>query len=268
MSNMINEHLENSAFWIKYPCGIDFSRKQENTLAFVLEVETERYKRQPYIFSFAQFTRFYGKKILEVGTGLGTDFTQWTKAGAICTGVDLTQEALNRTKRNLELRGLKQQTLIQSNAEKLPFEDNTFDLVYSWGCIHHTDNVPKAFHEILRVTAPGGKCKIMVYNLFSMVSFYIWLRHALFKLRPWKSLSWGMENFIQNKGTKAYIKKDIEEIFKDTKAKNLKIQTVITYADKLEQYNNKFLTAIASTIAYLLGWDKVGLYLLIEFDKQ
>ncbi|MBI1859192.1 MAG: hypothetical protein HYR97_08795, partial [Candidatus Melainabacteria bacterium] len=87
------EHLDNDYFWKKYPCGSDFSKELLFSEKFFREVEEERYNRQPFVFSFAQFTRYHKKQILEVGTGLGIDFSQWVRAGADSYGVDLTEEA-------------------------------------------------------------------------------------------------------------------------------------------------------------------------------
>lgn len=75
-------HLENKEYWSRYPCGNDFSNKEPYSSEFFREVEAERYRRQPFVFSFAQFPHFSGKKVMEVGVGLGIDFLQWVRAGA------------------------------------------------------------------------------------------------------------------------------------------------------------------------------------------
>ena len=81
-------------FWNAQACGTQNIDKEKFTLEYFEQIEKERYELQPEIFSFAQFTRFHGKKLLEVGVGAGTDFLQWVRAGADCYGIDLTDEAI------------------------------------------------------------------------------------------------------------------------------------------------------------------------------
>lgn len=258
----------NQDFWSRFPCGKDFSGKPVFTKEFYDEVEEERYRRQPYLFSFAQFTRYHGKRVLEAGTGLGIDFSQWVRAGALAYGTDLTEEAVSSVRRLLELRGLKAEEVRTANAEALPYPDNFFDLVYSWGVIHHTPDMEKAVSEILRVITPGGHGKVMIYNRYSMVGFYIWIRHALLKGRPWKTLDWGFRRFIQNPGTQAYRPSEMKKMLEKYGACEIEIRTVLTFADKLERYKNRALTFTAGTIARILGGDRVGLYMLIDFKKK
>lgn len=265
---MRDSNRENQAFWAQCPCGQDFSGKPLYTREFFAEVEEERYRRQPFVFSFAQFTRFHGKKILEVGTGLGIDFLQWVRAGARAYGVDLTEEAVTATRKLLEMNGLQAEEVRTADAEDIPYPDHFFDLVYSWGVLNHTANIRRALEEVLRVTRPGGTCKIMLYNRYSMQGLYLWLRHALLKGRPFRTLSWCFANHLQSKGTLAHRPQEIRAILKGLPASHLKIKTVITDADLLKRYRNPVLTFLASAAAYCLGWDRAGLYMLVEFQKS
>ena len=92
-----------------------------------------RYQIEPEIFAFAQFTRYRGQRLLEVGIGAGTDFLQWVRAGAKAHGVDLSREAVDHVKHRLQVYGLSAEDVRVADAENLPYEDNTFDVVYSWG---------------------------------------------------------------------------------------------------------------------------------------
>jgi len=116
------------------------------------EIERRRYDPvvgEPEIFSFAQFTRYSGKKILEVGVGAGTDFIQWVRAGAVAYGIDLTEKAIEHVRRRLEVYNLHAADIRVGDAENLPYEDNTFDLVYSFGVIHHSPDTERALSEII-----------------------------------------------------------------------------------------------------------------------
>jgi SAM-dependent methyltransferase len=100
--------------------------------------------------------------VLEVGGGLGTDLAQFAMKGAVVTDVDLSAGHLALAQQNFRLRGLPGQ-FIHQDAERLPFENSRFDLVYSNGVIHHTPNTELMVQEIFRVLKPGGKAIVMVY---------------------------------------------------------------------------------------------------------
>jgi ubiquinone/menaquinone biosynthesis C-methylase UbiE len=101
--------------------------------------------------------------VLEVGCGLGTDGAQFAKAGAVYTGIDLTDAAIDLAKRRFELFQLPG-TFRVADAERLDFPDNTFDIVYSHGVLHHTPDTAAAVREVHRVLRPGGKAIVMLYH--------------------------------------------------------------------------------------------------------
>jgi len=98
-------------YWDTSPCGTEFIDQQKFSPAYFQAIEDFRYSIEPEIFAFAQFSRFHGKKILEVGVGAGTDFIQWVRAGAQCYGIDLTEEAIAHVKHQLNLHGLQAQEI-------------------------------------------------------------------------------------------------------------------------------------------------------------
>lgn len=104
-----------------------------------------------------------GKKVLEIGCGMGLHTELMTRRGADVTAVDLTPTAVNATTTRLELKGLTARVM-QSDAEQLPFADASFDFVWSWGVIHHSSRTGRIVREIARVLKPDGQCRIMVYN--------------------------------------------------------------------------------------------------------
>ncbi|MCX7909146.1 MAG: class I SAM-dependent methyltransferase [Ignavibacteria bacterium] len=253
-------------FWNKNVCGTFLTNKEKNSFEYFEDIETKRYEIHPEVFSFAQFTRFHGKKVLEVGIGAGTDFIQWVRAGAKAYGIDFAPEAVELVKKRLEIYKLHAEEVKVGDAENLDYPDNFFDLVYSFGVIHHTPNTIKALEEIIRVLKPGGMAKIMIYHRHSLLAFFFWIKHALLKLRPWKSISWVLWNYMESKGTKAYTKKEIKKILSNYPINNLKINTIYTYYDRLQRFN-WFFRKIANIFAALLGRDNVGWFLTIEFQK-
>jgi ubiquinone/menaquinone biosynthesis C-methylase UbiE len=82
--------------------------------------------------------------------------------------------------------------------------DGTFDLVYSWGVLHHSPDTARAVAEVLRVLKPGGTAKVMIYSTYSLVGFMLWARYALLRLRPLTSLADIYAKFLESPGTKAY----------------------------------------------------------------
>ena len=151
------------AFWQSHPCGTKFADAAPGTRLFYERVEEHRYRTEWHIPKAADFASTGGLHVLEIGCGLGTDGAQFAKAGAIYTGVDLTEAAVDLARRRFEFSGL-QGTFRTADAEKLDFEDDTFDLVYSHGVLHHTPDTAGAVREVYRVLKPGGRAIVMLYH--------------------------------------------------------------------------------------------------------
>lgn len=254
-------------YWNKETCGSWSSNKEKFTKEYFEEIEEFRYKIQPEIFAFAEFTRWHGKKVLEVGVGAGTDFLQWARAGAKVFGVDLTEQACEHVRHRLNIYGFQAESIQVADCEKLPFQDNFFDLVWSWGVIHHTPDTEAALKEIVRVLKPGGTAKIMIYHRHSVLAYLFWVKHALLKLKPWLSLSNVLWNKMESPGTKAYTRKEALNMLRKLPVENIQIKTVLTYYDKLERFSRP-MQWIARKLAVLLGGDKAGWFMLIHFNKK
>jgi SAM-dependent methyltransferase len=151
------------AFWQENPCGTKFADAPPGSRRFYELVEEHRYDKEWHIPAAASFSQSKNLNVLEVGCGLGTDGAQFAKAGAIYTGIDLTDAAVDLAKRRFELFQLPG-TFCVADAERLEFPDNTFDIVYSHGVLHHTPDTAAAVREIHRVLRPGGKAVVMLYH--------------------------------------------------------------------------------------------------------
>jgi SAM-dependent methyltransferase len=200
------------SYWEKEPCGTDegiVGKLTPLSLEWFEQIESHRYTVEPFIHSAAQFTRHHGKTMLEVGVGAGTDHLQWARAGCICHGVDLTDAAIETTRARFAHYGL-QSTLQRFDAETLPYPDAMFDLVYSWGVIHHSADPDSIIAEIHRVLKPGGRFIGMVYGRRSPAVFKLWIRHGLLRGRPWRSFSDIVWNHVESRGTKAYTTVELE----------------------------------------------------------
>ena len=131
----------------------------------VAEIARNRYALEPYIGDFARFPEATGKRVLKIGVGAGSDFANWRRHAGHATGVDLTEAGIALTAERLALEGVPpgRYTLRTADAEALPFADGSFDIVYSWGVLHHTGAMHAA---IARATGLVGKSGLFAFALY------------------------------------------------------------------------------------------------------
>ncbi len=151
------------AFWQAHPCGSKFSDAEIGSREFFDRVEQHRYVKEWHIPVAADFASTRGLRVLEIGCGVGTDGLQFARAGATYTGVDLTEAAVDLGRKNFESAGARGEFRV-SDAENLDFADESFDIVYSHGVLHHTPDIEAAVREIHRVLKPGGRAIVMLYH--------------------------------------------------------------------------------------------------------
>jgi ubiquinone/menaquinone biosynthesis C-methylase UbiE len=213
-------------FWNQQSCDTQVTAQRRFSREYFEEIESFRYLDQPFVHSFAQFARYHGKKVLEVGFGAGTDFVQWLRAGALASGVDLTQEALDNVRHRIKAYELPPPERIQvADAEHLPFEPNTFDLGYSFGVLMLAPDTERAIKELVRVVVPGGEIKIMLYNRHSVYAFNVWVKQALARGKPWKSLRWALWNHVESLGTKGYTRRELRQMLSQLPLREVRVRT-------------------------------------------
>jgi ubiquinone/menaquinone biosynthesis C-methylase UbiE len=168
------------AHWEDETCGTRYADAVDRQVYFQ-DISDTRYQLEPYILQFADFASAKGKQVLEIGVGAGADFLNWCQHAKHATGIDLTEAAIRLTDERLCLNGIpaERYTLQTSDAENLPFEANSFDILYSWGVLHHTPDTYRAFQEAFRVLRPGGTMKVMIYHVPSWVGLMLYLRYAV-----------------------------------------------------------------------------------------
>jgi ubiquinone/menaquinone biosynthesis C-methylase UbiE len=155
-------------FWQHHPCGAELvgdlpKKSKQNYEDFFARYDEFRYRTEAHILKNLDQINFQGKRVLEIGLGQGADSEQIIKRGAIYTGVDLTQESVERVNMRFLLRNLSFEEVKQASALELPFSDNSFDIVYSHGVLHHIPDIKVAQKEIARVLKPDGKLIAMLY---------------------------------------------------------------------------------------------------------
>ena len=156
-------------FWNTHPCG----NHQVESLhadyeAFFQRYDKFRYSREGHILRRLDAIDFKGKRVLEIGLGEGADSEQIIRRGAIWTGLDLTPESVDRVSTRLRLRGLPYDRLECGSALQMPFKDDSFDIVFSHGVLHHIPDVKTAQREIARVLKPDGQLVAMLYARHSL----------------------------------------------------------------------------------------------------
>lgn len=155
---------EVAAYWNRRPCNIRHSKREIGTREYFDDVEQRKYFVEPHIPGFAEFDKWRGKKVLEVGCGLGTDAVNFARAGADYTGIELSSASLELARKRFEVFALPGKLEVV-NAEELSshLPPAAFDLVYSFGVIHHTPRPDQVFREIRKVIKPDGELRVMLY---------------------------------------------------------------------------------------------------------
>jgi SAM-dependent methyltransferase len=166
-------------YWDSRPCNIKHSPKPIGTKEYFDEVEQRKYFVEPHIPGFAQFERWRGKKVLEIGCGIGTDAVNFARAGADYTCVELSEKSLELCKKRFEIYGLKGRFYLGSSEELSKFlPQEKYDLIYSFGVIHHTPNPERAIEEIKKYCNSDTEVRLMLYSKWSWKVFWIILKYG------------------------------------------------------------------------------------------
>lgn len=206
-------------YWETRAPQVWYSDKKKNSIGWFNELEYKRYNvYYGYLKDVAEFEYHSGEDVLEIGVGTGTDLVQFAKNGARVSGIDLTDNAIEITKRNLEQRNFSYAELTTGDAEDLAFDDESFDLVYSFGVLHHTPRTDTAIEEIHRVLKEEGKAIIMLYSrgwkhYFKRVFIHGILMGKFFKYGYAKLINKQTEVHGDSPLTYVYTRREIKKMF-------------------------------------------------------
>jgi SAM-dependent methyltransferase len=218
-------------FWDDASCGEVYATGDEISSQFAAQASA-RYRLEPYLSPFARFEEGRGLDVLEIGVGMGADHLEWAKSSPRhLVGVDLTPRGVGWARRRLELSGFVPDVLV-ADAERLPFPDGSFELVYSWGVLHHTPDTRQAFQEVHRVLRPGGTARIMIYHTPSVVGGLLWARYGLFRGRPGRSMADIYATHLESPGTKAFSVAQAHELVRAFATAEIRVQ--LSFGDLLE----------------------------------
>jgi SAM-dependent methyltransferase len=204
-------------YWNARPCNIRHSTAEIGTKEYFDQVEWRKYFVEPHIPAFAEFDRWRGKKVLEIGCGIGTDTMNFARAGAEVTAVDLSSESLKLAKKRAEVFGLSDRiNFYEVNAERLSdyIPAEKYDLVYSFGVVHHSPHPEKIIAEVRNnFVHADSTLKLMVYYRYAWKVFWILMKEG-------KGTFWKLDRHIARSSeaqtgcpvTYSYTKKTIHDL--------------------------------------------------------
>ncbi|MHB8512032.1 MAG: class I SAM-dependent methyltransferase [Actinomycetota bacterium] len=229
-------------YWNHRPCNIRHSPAPLGTREYFDQVEARKYFVEPHIPIFAQFDRWKDKKVLEIGCGIGTDTMNFARAGAQVTAVDLSSESLRLARQRAEIFELSDRIdFVEANAEQLSdfVKPDAYDLVYSFGVIHHTPHPDRVIDQIRgHFVQPGTTLKVMVYHKYSWKTISVVMTYG-------KGAFWNFDRVVADHSeaqtgcpvTFTYTKDDMSKfIGPGFKINEIKIEHIFPY--KVSEYVN------------------------------
>jgi SAM-dependent methyltransferase len=157
------------AYWNDHIHDLDISRHAPGTREFFDDLDQYHFEKLHHLPRLIDFAAYRGRRVLDVGCGAGTDLARFAKGGAIVTGVDISPSAIALARQNFGQQGLTAD-LREADGEHLPFDDNTFDLVFAHGVVQYTADDRALVAECRRVLKPGGSAVFQVYNRISWLN--------------------------------------------------------------------------------------------------
>jgi len=258
-------------YWNARPCNIRHSPKQVGTREYFDEVEARKYFVEPHIPAFAEFERWNGKKVLEIGCGIGTDTMRFARAGARVTAVDLSEESLAVARERAAVFGVEDRiTFYQADAERLsetvPIE--AYDLVYSFGVVHHTPRPQNVVQEIRKYTGPESVLKMMVYHRYSYKVLWILLRHGM-------GAFWKLDELVARHSeaqtgcpvTYSYSRKSVRELLQGFRVEAMRIDHIFSYRiPEYKRYEYRKVWYFRALPKSVFRWleRKLGWHLCVE----
>ncbi|MFQ5699084.1 MAG: class I SAM-dependent methyltransferase [Myxococcota bacterium] len=207
-------------YWNRRPCNIRHSPQPVGRREYFDEVERRKYFVEPHIPVFADFSAWKDKRVLEVGCGIGTDTINFARAGARVTAVDLSSESLRMARKRAAVFELSEKIrFVEADVERLPqfLPVEPYDLIYSFGVLHHTPDPAAALRALRSYLAPGGTLKLMMYHRRSWKVLWLLLREG--RGRLWdldRVIARGSEAQTGCPVTYSYTRRSLEDLLHRT----------------------------------------------------
>lgn len=240
-----------------------YSNKTPLTLQWFNEIAYKRYNTYySYLIEDAEFDQHSGEKVLEIGVGLGTDLVEYAKGGAIVYGLDLGEEQINLAKMNFELRKLPYAELSAQDAMNIHYKNNFFDIVYSFGVLHHTPDTQKCVNEIHRILKNDGHAIVMLYargwkHYFKRCFIHGLLLGKYFKFGSWQAVyNDASEVNGASPRTAVFTKNEVKELFKEFPHVEIKKRRLGEFFD-YKPYGTMKLPSPISKLFYFIGLESL-----------
>ena len=259
-------------YWDNRPCNIRHSNKSFGSREYFDDIRSRKYFVERHIPSFAGFSNWYGKKVLEIGCGIGTDTMEFARNGAEVTAVDLSEWSLKVAKKRAKIYGTKVR-FIHANAEN-PLEmlkGETFDLIYSFGVIHHTPKPWELLKSIRPLMHDDSVLKIMLYHKYSWKVLWILLKYG-------KGAFWKFEDLVARYSeaqtgcpvTRAYSKRSARHLLLGYKILDMKVDHIFPF--KIPEYTKYMYKKVwyfrcMPSFLFRLLEKTIGWHLLITAKK-
>ena len=188
-------------YWDRQPCGSLRSSETDFNEKYFEETSRNRYFVEPHIRDFGQFHLYQGKRVLEIGCGIGIDGAEFVKNGAVYTGIDISENSIKMAQERFDCLNLDGRLLVRNGTDLNGLGE--FDLVYSLGVLHHYPDVDKIVNSVHNVLVRDGEFKFMVYAKHS------WKYAMILK---------GLDQYEAQAGcpyAKAYSKEDVYKLLED-----------------------------------------------------
>jgi SAM-dependent methyltransferase len=156
-------------YWNTHIHDLDITHHPPGSPGFFADLEHYHFEKLHHLPRLIPFEKYRARRVLEVGCGAGTDLIRFARSGALVTGVDMAESAINLAAANFAGEGRRAELLV-ADGEALPFRDRSFDLVYAHGVVQYTTNDLALVGECRRVLKPGGSAIFQVYNRISWLN--------------------------------------------------------------------------------------------------
>jgi len=221
-------------FWDRRPCNIRHSEAKVGTKKYFDQVEERKYFVEPHIPDFARFSKWKGKKVLEIGCGIGTDTINFARAGAKVTAIEISQKSLDLAKKRAKIFGLQNKIKFYlANAEELSkiVQIEPYEFIYSFGVIHHTPHPEKVIKEVKKYCNQNTTVKIMIYYRYAWKVLWILLKFG-------ESAFWNLDRLIAKHSeaatgspvTYVYSKDQARKLLKGFKILDMRIDHIFPYS--------------------------------------
>lgn len=265
-------------YWDKRPCNIKHSSARIGTKKYFNEVEKRKYFVEPHILGFAEFNKWKGENILEIGCGIGTDTINFARDGTNVTAIDISSESLAIASERAYIFKLNNIRFYEGNAEELqkilPKEPRTYDLIYSFGVIHHTPHPERVIQQISYYSHPGTILKIMIYYRYSWKVLWILLTYSY-------GAFWNLKKLIAKYSeaqtgcpiTYTFTKREIKKLLNKYgfEIKGMGVDHIFSYKiPDYKQYKYKKVWCFRYLPKFIFRWleKKFGWHLCITAEKR